>query len=90
MNTICDKKELANKAMNGDEEAMGLLILVSPSDEMGDMSEGDFAKHVAGDEYETPEDDVNKVMGLLMTAGHPENEAMEIASGIFDALGFYD
>ena len=33
-----NKKELAKKAQTGDEEAIGMLILISDGDEMGEMS----------------------------------------------------
>jgi len=85
-----DKKELANKAKNGDEESLGLLILISDGEEMGDMSGEDWASHVAeqGDE-EQPEEDVTKVVGMLMDAGLPEDEAMNVSSSIFQTLGLY-
>ena len=84
-----NKKELATKAMAGDEEAMGMLILVSPSKEMGDMSCDDYAKHVSEGEDQSPEEDVGAVMDILLGAGLDEDQAMDIGSGIFEALGYY-
>lgn len=84
-----DKKGLADKALGGDDDAMGMLVLISPSESMGDMSEDEYAKHVSSCDQEAPEEDVTKVMQLLLDAGLPEEQAMSVASGVFETLGYY-
>ena len=85
-----NKKDLAAKAVSGDEESMGLLLLVSPSEEIPDgMSPEDYAEQVSCGPDETPEEDVGAVMNLLIDAGLPEEQAMSVGSGIFEALGYY-
>ena len=84
-----NKKELADKAISGDEEAMGLLILVSPSDDMGDMAPEEYAKEMSENPGEMPEEDVGAVVNLLIDAGLEEDHAVTVSSGIFQALGYY-
>lgn len=83
------KRDLAQKAIDGDEDAMGMLILVSPSEEMGDMDADSYAKHVSSCPDETPEEDVGAVVNLLIDAGLDEDHAITVSSGIFSALGYY-
>ena len=84
-----NKKELAKKAVSGDEEAMGMLILLSPSEEMGSMGCEDYAKHVDEAPDEAPEEDVTAVVNLLIDSGLEEDHAISVSSGIFSALGYY-
>ncbi|QDP54541.1 MAG: hypothetical protein Unbinned2514contig1000_33 [Prokaryotic dsDNA virus sp.] len=81
-----NKKELAKKAQTGDEEAIGLLILISDGDEMGEMSPEEYATHVSSESYDEPHEDVGKVMEILTDSGLSEEDAMTACESIFNAL----
>lgn len=76
-------KHLAKAAVGGDEEAMGLLILVAPEGAMKGREPKEYATEIAESEDDEPTDPkVGRVAEILKGYIDDESKCMEAAQSI--------